>query len=96
MSASRWMMPFLENFCLYYEKPDFDYISLIVTYGSKNFLSEESAPSAEVLAFAAPVNLVQKFFKKAITDDDLLNGSDIYLGDRDSSATVHKIKVTLG
>jgi hypothetical protein len=69
---------------------------MCVTYGSKNFIEDDTYGNqeAETVAFVAPANAARRFVSGEITEDELLNASDVYLSDRDLRMDFKKVKLT--
>jgi hypothetical protein len=68
---------------------------MCVTYGSKDFLDQTSYRSLEpeTVAFVTPATAAARFVGGQITEDELLDASDVYLSDRDLKMDFKKVKL---
>ena len=77
---------------------EFGYVGIGISYGSKDF-SDESNRSikAEYVVLLIPNNKASQFINGNITEDELIDKSDVYLSDRDMNGMgdIKKIKIVL-
>lgn len=76
---------------------DIKYYGMVVAYGSKDFSKEADDLfnlRAEVVCLVVHAKTCKKFVEGIITDDELINASEIYLQDRDVKH-LKRIKVNL-
>lgn len=91
------ILPVMKSFQDSFKGSNIKYYGIIIGYGSKDFSDESDALNLrpEVLAFIVSSENCRKFSEGIITDDQLIDSSDIYLSDRDMRHQIKKIKVTL-
>jgi hypothetical protein len=91
------ILPELKAFYDSFKNTDIKYYGMIVAYGGKDFLNKSTALNlkTEVVAFIVSSENCKKFSEGIITEDELVDLSDIYLKDRDMVTDIKKIKVAL-
>lgn len=89
------IFPLAQSIDLFFKQTGIDYLALAVSYGSKNLSDEGAHPDGEVIVFVAPIEAIRQFGNHKITGDELLEKSEVYVGDKDSAPGVRKIKVVL-
>jgi len=92
------ILPEMQAFYDFFKDSDINYCGMTVIYGSQDF-SDKSISGvslkAEVVTLIVSSDNCKKFVEGVITEDQLIDLSDIYLKDRDMGFNVKKIKVTL-
>jgi hypothetical protein len=92
------IMPSLRWFAESFQSPDVARFGMCVLYGSKNFADRSSSRNLqpEMVALTVPARTCRDFVSGMITEDELIDSSDVYVSDRDmTSGTVKKIRVAL-
>jgi hypothetical protein len=74
---------------------DADYLAIGIVYGARDFSSEYASSEPESLTVIAPSKLVSNFVSGRITDQQMLDGSDVFLTDINSHSTPRKTQITL-
>ena len=88
------ILPAFREYCRYLDDR-IPYYGLIVTFGSRNFLEDDST-KAESVAVIASAAQVKKYASNELTEDELVENASIYLSDRDESGSdIKKIKIIL-
>jgi hypothetical protein len=97
ISAS--ILPILEHFINSLSPTNYKYFGMVVGYGSENFLNKDKRTEkdlvGEAVALIVSFETARKFVKGGITDDDLVQASDVYLIDRDMKSGIKKITLKL-
>ena len=92
------ILPEIGTFYDFFKDTDIKYYGMTVIYGSKDF-SDKSISGlslkAEVVTLVVSSENCKKFSEGIITEDQLIDLSDIYLKDRDMGFKVKNIEVTL-
>lgn len=90
-----YILPSLTSFANNFKTNEVKYFGMTFLYGSKNFLEEGSlATKPEFVGFVASSFLIKRYASGIITEDELINASDIYICDRDMFEN-KKIKIVL-
>jgi hypothetical protein len=92
------ILPEMETFYDFFKDTDIKYCGMAVVYGSEDFSDESISRvslKAEVVTLVVSSENCKKFVDGIMTEDQLIDLSDIYLKDRDMGFNVKKIKVTL-
>lgn len=91
------ILPSLEKFYDALDTTDIRKFGMMVTYGSKNFAKKSDVLNleAEVIAFIVDMDACKRFVDAEITDEELVNLSDVYVSDRDMMGTIKKVKISL-
>jgi hypothetical protein len=88
-----YILTSLTAFANSFHGTEIKYLGMACVYGSKDFSDDDT--KEEFVGFIAPVKLINKYIAGDLTEDDLVNGADVFIGDRDMSVGVKKIKITL-
>jgi hypothetical protein len=93
---SSMILPSMKAFYNSFGSTDIKYYGMVVAYGSKDFSKEGNVLNlrAEVVSLIVSAQTCKKFVEGIITDDELINASEIYLQDRDVKH-LKRIKVNL-
>lgn len=77
--------------------PDIKFVGFAATYGTQDFLDKASPMSlkAESVVVVVPLDRALKFASGALTEDELIEASDVWVSDKDTVSDVKKIKLTL-
>jgi hypothetical protein len=92
------ILPSLQFFHLLYPIKEIKYYGMIVGYGSENFLNKdkpENDLSGEAIAVIVTSAQCERFTKGEITDQELIDTSDVYLNDREMTTGIKKVKITI-
>jgi hypothetical protein len=92
------ILPEMETFYDFFKDTDIKYCGMAVVYGSEDFSDESISRvslKAEVVTLVVSSENCKKFVDGIMTEDQLIDLSDIYLKDRDMGFNVKKIKVTI-
>lgn len=91
-----YILSSLKSYAKSFNDNEIKYFGMTCIYGSKDFSDESPlATKAEFLAFIAPVSLIRKYVSGDLTEDELVNTSDIYVCDRDMVTDIKKIKIII-
>lgn len=71
------------------------YYGAAISYGSKDFSDKNEFSKSEWLLIVVPTNLAKDYSGGYITEDELLEKSDIYLSPRDYYSMIKKIKLQI-
>jgi hypothetical protein len=90
------ILPSMKAFYNSFGTTDIKYYGMVVAYGSKDFSKEGNVLNlrAEVVSLIVSAQTCKKFVEGIITDDELINASEIYSQDRDVKH-LKRIKVNL-
>lgn len=94
---SSMILPSMKAFYNSFGSTDIKYYGMVVAYGSKDFSKEGFHAlnlRAEIVSLIVSAQTCKKFVEGIITDDELINASEIYLQDRDIRH-LKRIKVNL-
>lgn len=94
---TEYILPSLNKISEPFVNTKIQYIGITCLFGSKDFLDKSPlAIKPEYLALLVPLKLISDFINGKITDQELLDSSDVYVNDRDMNISqIKKIKVTL-
>ena len=94
---SSMILPEMRSFYDSFKGTDIKYYGMIIAYGSKNFLEESKVLDLkpEIVALIVSAENCKKFTEGLITEDEMIELSDIYLKDRDMLTGIKKTKITL-
>lgn len=84
----------LKNFTENFKDADLKYFGISCVYRSEDFSSSYSS-KFEYVCFIAPTDAIRKFVSYEITEEELINVSDIFVSDRDMGSIVKKIKINI-
>lgn len=71
------------------------YYGIAISYGAKDFSEKNEFPKSDWLLMVVPTNLAKDYSDGYITEDELLEKSDIYLSPRDYYSMIKKIKLEI-
>lgn len=71
------------------------YYGVAIAYGSKDFSEKNEFSKSDWLLMVVPTNLAKDYSDGYITEDELLEKSDIYLSPRDYYSMIKKIKLEI-
>lgn len=92
------IIPAMKDLAFYFNKTEVENIGIALTYCTKDFVKDDSKYDieAETVSLITGIAIVKKYFDSEITQEELVEQSDIYMCDRDQSICgTKKIKVTL-
>lgn len=90
------ILPTLNKFYDSFKNTDVAYYSMIISYGSKNFLDESIAKlKAEALCLVVSKDNCRKFVSGKITENNLLDRSLIFIIDRDMRTGFKRVKIKI-
>lgn len=94
--VTTYMLPSLKSFANSFSDNEVKYFGMTCVYGSKDFSDNGVlATRPEFVAFIAPAKMIRQYFAGDLTEDELIDAADIFVGDRDMVAEIKKIKITL-
>lgn len=94
--VTTYILPSLKAFALSFTNKEIKYFGMTCLYGSKDFSDEGTiAIKAEFVGFIAPCNLIRKYVSGDLTEDELVDESDVYVCDRDMVTDIKKIKIVI-
>ena len=88
----------LQHFRVLFSNKEINYYGMIVGYGSENFLNQGKYNSdlmAEAVGVIVSADQCKRFVNGEITDDELIDSTDVYVADRDMMSGFKKIKLRL-
>jgi hypothetical protein len=76
---------------------DVKHLAMVVAYSSKDFSDESTFhdPKPEVVVLVAPIDMIAKYARSEVTEEQLVNSGDTYDADRDTVAGLRKVKLSL-
>jgi hypothetical protein len=91
-----YILSSLKYFVTTFKENDIKYFGMTCFYGSKDFSDESSfGTKGEFIGFIAPGSIIKKYVSGDLTEDELVNASDIYISDRDMITDIKKIKIII-
>lgn len=91
-----YILPSLKSYARAFSNSEIKYFGMTCIYGSKDFTDKSAlALKPEFVGFIAPAKLIKKYVSGDLTEDELIEASDIYVCDRDMVAEIKKIKIVL-
>lgn len=91
-----YLIPQLNVFTKCFPNTDIEYFGFCAIYGSKDFSNNSSSSTkAEFVSFVVPTKIINKFVSGDITEDELVESSEVNISDRDMIGEIKKIKITL-
>lgn len=91
---STLITPGLDIACIYEYKPSVKYIGMGVVYGAKDFSNDSAYGVSEVVYMVSSIEDIKKYHEGILTEDDLVEGSDIWV-DSENSSGLKKVKIKL-
>ncbi len=94
---SSMILPSIDKIVKIFINTEVKFIGMVVTYGSKDFSDDSKALNliAETVALVSPIEACKNFIEGKITEDELLNESDVYQCNRDMRKGMIKIKIEI-
>lgn len=91
-----YIIPSIKKIAKSFNGEEIKYFGMTCVYGSRDF-SESITLSTkpEFIAFLAPMKIINKYIAGDITEDSLIESSEIFVCDRDMIAEIKKIKIKL-
>ncbi len=94
--VTTYLLPAIQQVAKNFKDGEVKYFGFTAVYGSKNALDNSVlALQAEFVGIVIPAQLINKYATGDITEDELLQGADVFSSDRDMVAEVKKIKITV-
>ena len=91
-----YILPSLKSFVKSFSSKEIRFFGMTCVYGSKDFTDDSPlSTKPEFVAFIAPAKLIRQYVTNDITEDELINGADVFVSDRDMVSDMKKIKITL-
>jgi hypothetical protein len=91
-----FLIPQLRVFSKCFPNTDIKYFGFAAVFGSKDFSStSKTSTKAEFVSFVVPTGIINKFVSGDITEDELVESSEVNISDRDMIVDVKKIKLVL-
>ena len=90
------ILPTIHNIYEPFKNTDISYLGISFYYGSKDFSDDSNfGLKPEVVMLVVPMDSCRRFVENEITDQELLDSSDIFLSDRNMINSFKKIKVLI-
>lgn len=91
------ILPSLKDIHEFFSSSDIKYFGMVVVYGSKDFSKKSRVLNleAEVVSLVVASDKCKQFIEGRITQEELVDGADVYLCDRDMVTGIKKVKVSL-
>ncbi|MEP6466162.1 MAG: hypothetical protein ABJB05_07635 [Parafilimonas sp.] len=94
--VTTYILPSFKALSENFTNKEIKYFGMTCVYGSKDFTDESTlATKSEFVAFIAPVSLIRKYVSGDLTEDELVEASDVYISDRDMVTDIKKIKIVI-
>lgn len=74
---------------------DMKYIGISICYGVKDFSDKYASGDGEYILMVSPISFVKDFLNANITDNELIEKSDVFISDADHFRILKKVKLQL-
>lgn len=90
------VLPILSDVFSAFEKSDVSSFAIIHFYGSKDFVNDDRPDTrGEIVCVVVKKSDMRDFINVAITREELIRRSSVFLSDRDSQSTFNRVELTL-
>ena len=91
-----YLLPAIKDMAENFHFKEIKYFGISGVYGSKDFSEEsELSKKAEYAGIIISAKLIKKFIDNKISEDELINASEIYISDRDMLMGIKKVKIII-
>jgi hypothetical protein len=95
-TIAKYSIPILRNAAEAFAKTNIKQVAIFMIHGSKDFSSESSLNvKSEAVAVVTKMSTIKQFIDATITDQELINTSDVLISDRNSIVSFMKTKVLI-